>query len=152
MKTFKALPRGSKLVLVAGPLLFLSLFFTWQNLEIDYGRAGKAVTPQDGWDAWGLAIALLTITTVTIAVLRRLTEVKMPEGVSWDGVTLALGIVVFVFAALKSLRDADSSWASYGFIALAAVLAVGAYLDWADAKAGERRIVGRKRQDVRSAA
>ena len=58
MATFKALSRGSQIVLVAGPLLFGSLFFTWQNLEVDYGRAGVATISLDGWDAWGLLLAL----------------------------------------------------------------------------------------------
>ncbi len=64
MAKFKALSRGSQLVLVAGPLLFLSLFFTWQNVEVDYGRAGVATMPLDGWDAWGLLLALLVMATV----------------------------------------------------------------------------------------
>ena len=32
MERMKALSRGTKLVLVAGPLLFISLFFNWQTL------------------------------------------------------------------------------------------------------------------------
>ena len=59
MAKFKALSRGSQIVLVAGPLLLLSLFFTWQNVEVDYGRAGIATLSLDGWDAWGLLLALL---------------------------------------------------------------------------------------------
>ena len=59
MEKFKALSRGTQLVLVAGPLLFLSLFFTWQTLAVDYGPAGIAEPPQDGWDAWGLLIGML---------------------------------------------------------------------------------------------
>ena len=64
MAKFKALSRGSQLVLVAGPLLLFSLFFTWQNVEVDYGRAGVATLPLDGWDAWGLLLALLVMATV----------------------------------------------------------------------------------------
>ena len=33
MERFKALSTGPKLLLVATPLLFVSLFFTWQKLE-----------------------------------------------------------------------------------------------------------------------
>ena len=59
MAKFKALSRGTQLVLVAGPLLFLSLFFTWQHVAVDYGRAGVREVPLDGWDAWGPLLALL---------------------------------------------------------------------------------------------
>ena len=61
MAKFKALSRGSQLVLVAGPLLILSLFLTWQYVEVDYGLAGVAKMPLDGWDAWGLLLALLVM-------------------------------------------------------------------------------------------
>ena len=53
MAKFKSLSRGTQIVLVAGPLLFFSLFLTWQNVAVDYGRAGVADLPLDGWDAWG---------------------------------------------------------------------------------------------------
>ncbi len=36
MESIKALSRSTKLVLVAGTLLFVSLFLTWQNLEVDF--------------------------------------------------------------------------------------------------------------------
>ena len=65
MKKFLTLSLGTKLVLVAGPILFLGLFFTWQQLRVDYGPAGVAEIPQDGWDLWGLLIGVLVITTVT---------------------------------------------------------------------------------------
>ena len=83
MATFKALSRGSQLVLVAGPLLFLSLFFTWQNVEVDYGRAGVATLSLDGWDAWGLLLALLVLATVALVALGNFTEVELSDDVPW---------------------------------------------------------------------
>ena len=153
MEKLKALSRGTKIVLVAGPLLFLSLFFNWQTLRIDYGPAGIAKQPQDGWDAWGLLLALLVIATVTLVVLRRLTEVELAEDVPWDVVTLGLAGAVFAIAALKNLTDDYSTWASYGFVGLAGAVALGTYLDWSE-EHGERRspLLGRKRRRVSSAA
>ncbi len=84
MAKFKALSRGTQLVLVAGPLLFLSLFFTWQNVPVDYGRSGIADVPLDGWDAWGLLLGLLVIATVTLVVLLQLTDMEMSEDVPWS--------------------------------------------------------------------
>jgi hypothetical protein len=135
VEKIKALPRGSRLALVAGVALFLSLFFTWQNVRVDYGPAGVAVVPLDGWDFWGLLVGVSTLATVTLVVLRRLTEVEMSENVPWDSLTLGLAASAFLLAALKNVTDAYSTWASYGFVALAGVMALGAYLDWA----GERR-------------
>lgn len=152
MEKFTSLPRGAKLVVVAGPLLFLSLFFDWQNLRIDYGPAGVATMPQDGWDIWGLAVGALTIATVTIVVLRRLTEVEMSEEVPWDSLTLGLGAAAFALAAFKNLTDDYSTWASYGFVALGGVMALGTYLDWAAERRESRGLLRRKSRRVSSTA
>jgi hypothetical protein len=153
MKRLLALSLGTKLVLVAGPVLFLGLFFTWQQLRVDYGPAGVAELPQDGWDAWGLLVGVLTITTVTLVVLRRLTEVELAEDVPWDGVILGLGLATFALAIVKSLTDADSTWWSYVFVAVAGVLAAGTYLLWAEGREdGVPLLRRRRRREVRSTA
>jgi hypothetical protein len=153
MATFKALTRGTQLVLVAGPLLFLSLFLTWQHVEVSYGRAGSASVALDGWDAWGLLLALFVLATVVLVAVRGLSEVELSENVAWSRVCLGLGLAVFAVAVVKSLTDAGSSWASYGFVALAGVVAVGTYLDWASERRGTRpTLASRKRRGLRSAA
>jgi hypothetical protein len=154
MAKFKALSRGTQTVLVAGPLLFLSLFFTWQNLAVDYGRAGIAKMPLDGFDAWGLLLALLVLTTVAIVVLDEFTNVEMSEDVPWATITFALGIAMLAIAALKSLTDAGSTWESYAFVALAGAVAAGTYLDWAALRKAERRplVASQKRRGIKSAA
>lgn len=153
MERFNALARGTKLVLLAGPVLFVSLFFNWQTLKIDYGPAGIAEQPQDGWDAWGLLIGLLVIATVVLVVLVHMTEVEMSEDVPWESVTLALGAVTFALAVLKSVTDANSTWASYGFVAAAGALAAGTYLNWAETRIDRSPLLGRrKRRRFSSAA
>jgi len=152
MAKFKALSRGTQLVLVAGPLLFLSLFFTWQNLAVNYGRAGVATLPLDGWDAWGLLLGLLVAATVVLVVLRTFTDVEMSDDVPWVTICLGLGVAIFVVALLKNLTDAGSSWASYGFVALAGLVAYGTYRDWAAERRPARAPLGRKRRGLRSTA
>jgi hypothetical protein len=153
MPKFKALSRGTRLVLVAGPLLLISLFFTWQNESVDYGRAGRATLPLDGWDVWGLLLGLLVIATVTIVLLDEFTSVEMSEDVPWATVTFALGVAVAAIAVVKSLTDAGSTWESYAFVALALAVAVGTYLDWAALRRSERGpVLARKRRGLRSTA
>jgi heme/copper-type cytochrome/quinol oxidase subunit 3 len=152
MAKFKALSRGSQIVLVAGPLLFLSLFLTWQNVEVDYGTAGMATASLDGWDAWGLLLALLVASTVTIVALLNFTEDVMSADIHWPKVTFALGVAILGVALLKNLTDADSSWASYGFVALAGAVALGTYRDWAADRQGAKPALGQKRRGLRSAA
>jgi hypothetical protein len=152
MAKFKALSRGTQIVLVAGPLLLLSLFFTWQNVAVDYGQSGIATLPYDGWDAWGLLLALLVIATVVIVALRHLTDVEMSEDVPWDKITLGLGVAAAAVAVLKSLTDAGSTWESYAFVGLAGAVAVGAYLDWTAAHRSQNPLLAPKRRGIRSAA
>jgi hypothetical protein len=152
MATFKALPRGAQLVLVAGPLLVISLLFTWQQVEVDYGRAGVAKMPLDGWDAWGLLIALLALTTVVLVALVYLSDVELPDSVPWTTVIFSLGVAVLAVATVKNLTDAGSTPASYVFVGLAAVVAAGAYLDWAAARRADRPALTRKRRGFSSAA
>ena len=152
MAKFKALTRGTQIVLVAGPLLFLSLFFTWQNLEVDYGPAGVATSALDGFDAWGLLLALLVLSTVTIVVLRNFTDVEMSEDIPWEKVTFGLGLATAMVAVLKNLTDRDSSWLSYGFVALAIAVAVGTYLEWTETRRSSQPLLApQKRRGIRSA-
>ncbi len=152
MAKFKAFTRGTQIVLVTGPLLFLSLFLTWQNVEVDYGPAGVASISLDGWDAWGLVLALLVLSATAIVALANLTEVEMSDDIPWPKITFALGAGAFAIALLKNLTDASSSWASYGFVALAAAFAVGSYLDWTEARRERKPLLSQKRRGLRSAA
>ena len=83
MAKFKSLSRGTQIVLVSGPLLLFSLFLTWQNVAVDYGPAGIATLPLDGFDAWGLLLGLLVLSTLTLVVLTKLTVVEMSSDVPW---------------------------------------------------------------------
>jgi hypothetical protein len=140
MDRVKGLSIGSKIVLACGVALFLSLFATWQNLQVDYGRAGKAVLPQDGWDLWGLLIALVTVAAVSVVLVVHATDVDVPEDVPWEQVVLGLALLLVGLTLVKNLTDADSSWVSYLGLALAAGLAGGAYLDWARERVWERQV------------
>jgi hypothetical protein len=151
MATFRALSRGSQIVLVAGPLLLFSLFLTWQHLEVDYGRAGVSTITLDGWDAWGLLLSLLVASTVTIVALESLTD-ELSSDISWPTITFALGGAVLAVAAVKSLTDAGSSWESYGFVALAGGVAVGTFLDWMASRSEPEPVLAQKRRGLRSAA
>ena len=153
MAKFKSLSRGTQIVLVAGPLLFFSLFLTWQNVAVDYGRAGIATLPLDGFDAWGLLLSLLVLSTLTLVVLTKLTDVEMSSDVPWAKVTFGLGVATLAVAVLKNLMDAGSSWESYGFVALAAAVAAGTYLEWVAARKDRQPLLSaQKRRGIRSTA
>jgi hypothetical protein len=120
---------GTKLVLAAGGLLFVDLFLTWQATELDFGPNLQVTKGLDAWDFWGLLIGLLTLALLAIVIIRE-SDAEVLLDSRWDVVPLVLGGLVFVIAVVKNLRDSDSTWASYLGVALAAAMAVGAFLDW----------------------
>jgi hypothetical protein len=140
MDRVKGLSTGSKIVLACGGLLFFSLFATWQNLLVDYGRSGTAVLPQDGLDAWGLLVALVAIAVVTLVFVVHATDIDVSDDVPWERVVLGLGALLFGLTLVKNLTDSDSSWVSYLGLALAAAVVAGAYLDWARERVWERQV------------
>src|SRR5688500_7422131 len=103
MDRVKGLSTGSKIVLGCGVLLFLSLFLTWQNLQVDYGRSGTAVLSQDGWDLWGLLIGLVTLAVVSLVVVVHATEVDVPDDVPWEKVVLVLAALLVGLTLVKNL-------------------------------------------------
>jgi hypothetical protein len=152
MERFKTLSTGPKLLLVATPLLLVSLFFTWQNLEIDFGRAGRAEQMLDGWDRWGLLIGLLALGLTALAVVAYLTDVELSEDVPWGPLVLGGGIAILALTLLKNVTDADSAWASYVGVLLAGLVALGAYETWAE-DVGRPSLVSRvRRRGLRSVA
>ena len=151
MDRFRTLSTGPKLLLVATPLLFVSLFFTWQKLEVDY-TGGRAVAPLDGWDFWGLLIGMLALGLTALAVVAYLTDVELSEDVPWGALVLGGGIAILALTLLKNVTDADSAWASYVAVLLAALVALGAYETWAE-DVGRPSLVSRvRRRGLRSVA
>ena len=100
--------------MTAGPLLFMSLFFNWQMLEIDYGPCRNRQAASGWLGRVGARDRVAGHRRRDFVVLVQLTEVEMSEDVPWETVTLALGSVTLAFAVLKNLNDANSTWASYG--------------------------------------
>ena len=155
MERFKTLSTGPKLLLVATPLLFVSLFFTWQKLEVDFGSAGRPLHAEallDGWDFWGLLIGMLALGLTALAVVAYLTDVELSEDVPWGPLVLGGGIAILALTLLKNVTDADSAWASYVGVVLAALVALGAYETWAE-DVGRPSLVSRvRRRGLRSVA
>jgi hypothetical protein len=127
MERIAALSTGTKLTLASGSLLFLDLFFTWQNLPQRFGKF-EVTASLDGWDRVGLALGLVTLGLVTLTVIR-LTEAELSPDVPWNGISLGLSALALVLAVLKNLSDAHSAWAAYAGVVFAALTLVGAYLD-----------------------
>jgi hypothetical protein len=127
MDRFKGLPLGRQLILAGGVLLFIDTFFAWQKVSFHLAGISTSVTASAWHGFWGVMLGLLTIAIVAW-VGARVFGVELPVDLPDGLVTLALGALILLFALLKTLTESYSAWASYLGIALAAVIAAGAWL------------------------
>jgi hypothetical protein len=127
MERFNALERGTQLMLVGALLLFIDLFFTWQDSEevlgVDVPVAFK------GWEGIGLIVGILTIVILAWAVVR-LASVNVALPVSNAMTAALLAALVLIFTVIKMLTilgNDPTIWAWIG-LALAVVVAVGGFM------------------------
>ena len=131
MDRFNALGRGAQLMLIAGVLLFISLFLPWQDFDVGGLADDLGVDATfSGWRGFaGIVLGLLTIVTLAWLVVRLL-SVDIPLPVSTAMTGALLGVLVAAFGIIKLLTilgDEATIWAWIGTI-LAILVAVGAYL------------------------
>jgi len=122
MERFNALGRGMQIMLVAGVLLLIDMFFAWQDF-------GLEIVEFSGWEGFaGVVLGLLTIVLVVWIALR-LAAVDLHLPISQTMTTAVLGGLILVFAVIKLLSilgDEPTIWAFIGVI-LAVVIAFGAW-------------------------
>jgi hypothetical protein len=152
VRRIKGLSPSSKIVLGGCVLLFFSLFLTWQNLEVDYGRAGTGTQLLDGWDLFGLLIGMLSLGLLLLIVVVRMSDVDVSADFPWELLTLVVASTILGLVVLKNLTDRDSAWVSYLGLVLAAGVVAGAFLDWSQAIRRGGALVRRRRRRVRPAA
>jgi hypothetical protein len=138
VERLKSLSRGEMIMLVAAGLLVVDLFFTWQNLQVDFHAQGIATSPLDGWDAWGLLIALASLALISAVVVVYATDVEIAEDIRWELWIFVAAAALFAMTLVKNLTDANSAWASYFGVLLAGAVLYGAFLDWAPTRQGRR--------------
>jgi hypothetical protein len=138
---FKEMGLGEKIILIAGPLLFICGFLPWYSFDLPepFGSVDR-----NGWESPGalwsvLAIFIGLIMAAVVAVMR-FTTVQMPtlpEGVTWARIHLGLAVAAVLFIIIKFINE--SSDVTFGFlfgIILVAALAVGAFLMFQEEQKG----------------
>jgi hypothetical protein len=129
MERFNALGRGTQLMLVGGVLLFIDLFFPWQDFDVGGIADDLGVDATfSGWRGVGVILGLLTIVLLAWVIVR-LASVNIPLPVSTAMTAALIGTLILVFAVIKILTilgDEATIWAWVGLV-LAIVIAVGAW-------------------------
>ena len=130
MERFNALSRGGKVMLVAGALLLIDTFFAWQQVEVEeFGIEAS----QNAWHGfWGVMLGLLTAVLVAWFVAKLAgVEINLPVSDAMLGGILAL--VILLFTLIKILDDEFTNFWAYVGLVLAAIIAIGAWLNIQDA-------------------
>ena len=130
MPNLSEISNGTKLLLAAGILLLIDMFFAWQKVSVSVGGVELASASRSGWHGfWGIVMGLLLLVLlawVVIQVLNVELNFELPITEAW--LTLGLGLLVFAFALIKNLVDDYSAWPAYVGVVLAALVAVGAWM------------------------
>jgi len=125
MDHLKAMSRSSHLIAWGGLLLFIFLFFDWQQVDTAIGSFGRS-----GWHGWGVLVGILTIALVGWeAILIFASKLELPFKASY--LTGGLAAAVLLFTIIKFLVDNEfRNWPAWVGLILAIVIAVGGYLRW----------------------
>jgi hypothetical protein len=131
MERFNALGRGTQLMLVGAVLLFIDLFLPWQKYNgpgadlIESVGGDTSLTAFHGLGGWLLAL----LTLILIAwIVARMAAVEIPIPVSAAMTAAVLAFLILAIAVIKALVDDYSGWAAWVGIVLAAIVAVGAWM------------------------
>jgi hypothetical protein len=104
-------------------LLLIDTFLHWQSVDV-----GPFSVSQNGWHGfWGVLLGILTIALLAWVAARAF-GVELPGTIPDGLATLALGVLIFLFALIKNLADDYSTFWSYVGVVLAAGVAYGAWL------------------------
>ncbi len=133
MERFSALSRGTQLMFVAGVLLLIDSFLSWEKYDGPGSEFAEQLGVSDelsrnAWHGVGLIVGLLTVVLVAWLIVRlAAAEIELPVSHAMTGAVL--GILILMFTVIKVLADTDyrTIWAWIGLV-LAVVIAVGAWM------------------------
>jgi drug/metabolite transporter (DMT)-like permease len=121
MDQLKGLSRSSQFLLGAGLLLFIFLFFDWQQ----YHSLG-----QSGWHGWGVAAGIFAIALV-LWEAAQIFAVKVELPIKPAILSAGLAAAVLLFTVIKFLVDNEfRHWPAWVGLILAIVIGFGGYLRW----------------------
>jgi hypothetical protein len=126
MDQLKGMSRSSQLLGGAGLLLFIFLFFDWQQVSFGGISAGRS-----GWHGWGTAVGIFVIALVLFEA-SQMFGVKLPDlPVKTVMISAGLAALVLLFTVIKFLVDNEARhWPAWVGLILAIGIGVGGFLRW----------------------
>jgi hypothetical protein len=135
MDHLKAMSRSSHLIGWGGLLLFIFLFFDWQQVSFAGRSAG-----QSGWHGWGVLVGILVIALLAFEA-KEIFAAHIAAPVKHAYVTAGLSAAVLLFTVIKFLVDNEARhWPAWVGLILAILIAIGGYLRYAGDAATEIKL------------
>ena len=138
MEKFKALSIGSKIIVIAGLLLFIDGFLPWY--DVDFGILGSIT--RNGWQSpgafWSILAIFIGLAMAGVVILKDLTDAAVPDnvgGLTWPKILLGGGVVALLFVLIKLVNESD--FLGFGFylgIITTGALAVAGFLMYQEEK------------------
>ncbi|MCI0814965.1 MAG: hypothetical protein J4N71_07820, partial [Chloroflexi bacterium] len=100
---FQKLGLGEKIILIAGPLLFIDSFLPWYDVDLGpFGSVSRTAWQSPGalWSMLAVFIGLVMTGLVAAVRLGNVTLPEMPQGVTWGRIMLGLGGAACCFVVL----------------------------------------------------
>jgi uncharacterized membrane protein len=135
MDHLKAMSRSSHLIGWGGLLLFIFLFFDWQQVDTPIGSYGRS-----GWHGWGTLVGILVIALIAWEA-KEIFAAHIAAPVKHAYVTAGLSAGVLLFTVIKFLVDNEfRHWPAWIGLILAILIAIGGYLRFAGDTATEVKL------------
>ena len=125
MDHVKGMSRSSQLLAGAGLLLFIFLFFSWQQVCF-----GSICGSRSGWHGWGILVGLLTIGLLLWEAAQIFgVKIELPIKAAMLSAGLAAGVLLFT--VIKFLVDNEARhWPAWIGLILAIAVGAGGFLRW----------------------
>ena len=138
---FKALSIGERIIVVAGPVLFIIGFFHWYSYDFGCSTVlTQQLCPSIGrsaWESpgaiWSIFAILIGLAMSAVVAVRSLTTGVIPDnvsGFSWPKIQLGAGSVAALFIVIKLLNHSSNLSIGFflGIVAVGALVAGGALM------------------------
>lgn len=146
MGRFQKMGLGEKIILIAGPLLFIDTFLPWYSVScVDTIAGCIGGGSVSGWSApgaiWSILAGLLGLAAAGLVAAMAFSTIKMPalpQGVTWARIYLGLGVGAVVCLVLKLAAHSGNMGFGFfvGIILIAALVAGGGLLFQAEREGG----------------
>lgn len=144
-EAFQKMGLGEKIILIAGPILFIVGFLPWYSIDFgDFLGESLGSVDRNGWESpgaiWSILATLIGLSMSGLVAAVRFANVKLPElpqGVTWGRLLLGMGVAVILLLIIKLLNE--SSFLAFGFYAafiLGIALAAGGFLTYQEEQKG----------------